>query len=342
MTIDRVLDRLAEALSSQTSLESLVRPLLALFEELTGMESVYLTRIDWQAQQQQVLYARNPQQAFAVPEGLVVPLADTLCVRALQESHFLETDVPTHWSDSAPAAAMGIRTYVSAPVMSPPEAVYGTLCALSPRRVTPSETSLKLLRMAADLISGTIERERLLNQLYLDSQLIGQYALTDPLTQLPNRRALLRSLARDMAKARRLGLVMLVAFVDLNDFKRINDVYGHAVGDQFLQQFAQQMTQGLRAGDFFGRHGGDEFVISTFLEARIPDSVSIEADALLARLNQLTRGVFDVGVTTIDYAGASIGAVLVWPAASVETVEQVLARADAAMYAVKKQRPDGR
>lgn len=342
MNIDAVLDRLTTALSQQTSLELLVRPLLALLEEATGMESVYLTHIDWAARKQEVIFARNQQHAFAVPEGLAVPLADTLCERALREQHFLETDVPAHWPDSAPAAALGIKTYLSAPVMSPPQAVYGTLCAVSPRHLVPSAMSVKLLHLAADLISGTIERERLLTQLYADSQLIGQYALTDALTQLPNRRAMLRTLTRDMAKARRLGLVMLIAFVDLNGFKRINDDFGHTAGDQFLQQFARRLSAGLRAGDFVGRHGGDEFVIATFLESTQPDDIHAETQAMMARFSGLTRGVFDLGVTVIDYPGASIGSALVWPEADAESIEQVISRADAAMYAVKKQRPAGR
>ncbi|WP_407275987.1 GGDEF domain-containing protein [Halothiobacillus sp. DCM-1] len=342
INIDTVLDRLMDAVEHQTGLESLVRPLLTLFEEITGMESIYLTRIDWQSREQQVIFARNPQQQFAIPEGITVPLADTLCDRAIQEQHFLETDVAKHWPDSAPAQALGIRTYFSTPVMSPPEQIFGTLCAASPREVHPSPTSLKLLKLAGDLISGTLERERLLRQLAADSQTLGQFALTDPLTELPNRRALMRTLSRDLAKARRLGLVCLVLFVDLDGFKQINDIYGHVAGDRFLQLFAHRLMQGLRAGDFVGRFGGDEFVISTLLDAETPDAAQAEAVGLVARLSQMTRGAFDLDSVVIDYPGASIGQALVWPDAAEESAEQVISRADEAMYAVKKQRRSGR
>ncbi len=341
MNIDTVLDRLTAALEQQVSLETLVRPLLALFEEMTGMESVYLTRIDWDARAQQVIYAKNQQQ-FAVPEGLTVPLADTLCARAIEERHFAESDVQTHWSAVGAARAMGIQTYFSAPVMSPPTEIFGTLCAISPRSVTPSATSLKLLQLAADLISGTIERERLIVQLHADSQAMSRFALTDPLTQLPNRRALMRSLARDLAKARRLGLFVLVAFVDLDGFKRINDEHGHDAGDQFLQQISHRLSLGLRAGDFIGRFGGDEFVISTLLEATTPDAATAEVTGLVGRLSELTQGQFPLDALRLDYAGASIGTALVRPDGVAETIEQVIARADAAMYAVKKQRHGGR
>lgn len=341
LNIDVVLDRLTSALEQQVSLETLVRPLLALMEEMTGMESVYLTHIDWDARAQQVIYSKN-QQKFAVPEGLTVPLAETLCARAIEERHFVESDVPTHWSDATAAQAMGIQTYFSAPVMSPPTEIFGTLCAISPRRVNPPATSLKLLHLAADMISGTIERERLIKQLHADSQAMSRFALTDPLTQLPNRRALMRSLARGLAKARRLGLFVLVAFVDLDGFKHINDVHGHDAGDQFLQQFSQRLSLGLRGGDFIGRFGGDEFVISTLLEASDEAAAAAEVAGLIGRLTQLTQGEFSLGEAVLDYPGASIGSALVKPDGVPETIEQVIARADAAMYTVKKQRHGGR
>ena len=96
--MDPLLSRLSDSLASARSLEDLTRPLLEMLEEVTRMESTYLTRIDFQQSLQHVLYARNTQR-LQIPEGLDVPWGDTLCRRALQEERIFTPDVPACWGD---------------------------------------------------------------------------------------------------------------------------------------------------------------------------------------------------------------------------------------------------
>lgn len=331
MQLDPILDKLAEAVTTSDNLESLVRPLLELLESVSGLESTYLTTIDLANQTQSIEYARNTR-TLNIPEGLSVPWDDTLCKRALEEGQSYVMDAGIRWSDSNAARALGITTYLSVPVHVAGE-LYGTLCGASNDRVEVAPENRRLLSMFAQLIARQIERDHLITKLRDENRAFSRYALSDPLTGIPNRRALINELSRALANAARSGLAIHVAFLDLDGFKAINDRYGHDAGDRFLVQIANALLGGMREGDFVARHGGDEFVM---FGASARDQESASRAAIRARLEQLTTGRFSLDNQTLDYAGPSIGIVTARP--DERDCEALLARADAAMYEVKKQR----
>ena len=90
---------------------------------------------------------------------------------------------------------------------------------------------------------------------------LAQLAATDPLTLLPNRRSLDESLAREIARARRLGTPLSVALLDLDGLKQVNDVFGHLAGDALLQDTARAWNAQIRIEDLLARYGGDEFAL---------------------------------------------------------------------------------
>ena len=110
-------------------------------------------------------------------------------------------------------------------------------------------------------VANFTEREQLLARLQEGSKRLATYTLTDPLTGLANRRALLDDLQRVLAHARREQLSVLVATIDLDGFKQINDRHGHASDGLFLQAVTQRLLPRMRESDLLGRLGGDEFVI---------------------------------------------------------------------------------
>ncbi|AVP56569.1 GGDEF domain-containing protein [Pulveribacter suum] len=332
-------EHLTRSLTRAQTLEELTRPLLQLLQEVTGLESTYLTTIDLQASQQHVLYARNTQaQALEIPEGLTVPWHDTLCKRALDEGRPITEDVAGCWADSQAAAALGIQTYASAPVRLSDERLYGTLCAASAARHTLAPAAQHMLGLFARLIAQQIEREQLLHELVQANERLSTYASTDPLTRLPNRRALEQALARQLAQGQRQGTAVLVAFVDLDRFKQINDTHGHDVGDQFLVHIARRLQGVLRAQDLAARHGGDEFVVMG-PGPQPCDDVDAARQAFAERLSAATATRFDNGRVALDYAGASVGAVAVLPGTL--AAGQALQAADRAMYEVKQARQRG-
>ena len=163
-------------------------------------------------------------------------------------------------------------------------------------------------------------------------QLLERLARLDPLTELPNRRALFEYLDRAVASSRRKGEVFAAGIVDLDDFKAINDRFGHAAGDYLLQVVAQRLRDNVRANDLVARQGGDEFVV-VFPGFGDPDNLG----RLLARLHALL--VKPVRVSPKDHVrvDASLGLAFCAPAreASDFVVPELLRRADLALYECK-------
>ncbi len=150
-------------------------------------------------------------------------------------------------------------------------------------------------------------------------------ATSDPLTGVLNRRGFERQ-ATERLSASDDNATGVLLFIDLNDFKLINDQFGHEVGDQLLQIAAERLRQGLRSCDIIGRPGGDEFV------ALVPDVDADVAQHLAVRLTKGLEESYVVGGRSLRCA-ASIGLALYPTNAS--TLTGLLREADKAMYRAK-------
>jgi diguanylate cyclase (GGDEF)-like protein len=152
-------------------------------------------------------------------------------------------------------------------------------------------------------------------------------AATDELTGLKNRRGV--ELAIESRRERQATFSLI--FLDLNGFKKINDVHGHVVGDEVLKHFASELREQFRAADVVGRWGGDEFVVIT-------DSNAAEIESCMNRVRRWVLGKYKVktpgGVLELKL-DAAIG-VAAWDLR--EDSECLLARADTLMYAEKSLR----
>lgn len=147
---------------------------------------------------------------------------------------------------------------------------------------------------------------------------------TDLLTQLTNRRGLERQIALKMSAKQNFCLMM----ADLNDFKGVNDQYGHPAGDDLLRQFAGELRGQCRPGDVIGRWGGDEFI-------GVISAGRLEADACVERIRKWVLGDYKIKVSDKPVkiaVDASIGLVQ-WTGG--ESAEQLMQRVDAAAYAAK-------
>ncbi|MES2532348.1 MAG: sensor domain-containing diguanylate cyclase [Pseudomonadota bacterium] len=338
--MDQVLAQLSDTIASAATLEDLTRPMLEMLEAVTGCESTYLTSVDLDGGIQHVILARNARgDGLQIPEGLSVPWADTLCKRALDEGRPYTSNVAECWGDSAAARELGIRTYVSAPVRTDDGHLYGTLCAASVTEVPLRLDAQHVLQLFSRLIGQHVERERLVAQLRSANALLSASTRTDTLTELPNRRSLMEELQAMLARGARADESVLVAFIDLDGFKAINDMHGHECGDGFLRAMAKSLSTALRKGDLLARLGGDEFVVVGPGPA-LGEDATAAADALARRLGDCTIGDVTVGSILIPYAGASVGVVAVDPRRC--GADQALRLADAAMYAVKRQRASTR
>ncbi|HEX5394702.1 MAG TPA: EAL domain-containing protein [Rhodocyclaceae bacterium] len=154
----------------------------------------------------------------------------------------------------------------------------------------------------------------------------------DGLTGMPNRRLLYEFAEHMVASARRSSMQLAVLFIDLDDFKPVNDTYGHHVGDRVLRETAQRIAQSVRAEDMVGRIGGDEFVA-------ILAKVESDADVTTAALHMLEnlRRAYRIDALELQVP-ASLG-IAVFPRDG-EGIETLIEHADAAMYHAKTKREE--
>jgi diguanylate cyclase (GGDEF)-like protein len=184
---------------------------------------------------------------------------------------------------------------------------------------------VSLSRMAQRYETTRGELERKLEE---DRALLEHRALHDPLTGLANRALLLDRLDHAIGAARRRDGRPTVLFLDLDDFKGVNDASGHAVGDAVLAAVAERLHTVVRSSDTVARLGGDEFIVMCE-DVGEPRS---EGLVLAERVRRALQEPFDVGERPV-HVSASIGVASAEPE---ESAESLLARADQAMYQAKQ------
>ena len=185
-----------------------------------------------------------------------------------------------------------------------------------------------------DELRGMQERVHTTDQqiarLHAELDRLNVLARHDPLTGALNRRGLDESLNREVSKVRRMGTVLSVAMLDIDDFKRLNVSLGHAAGDAALRHLAVVARQVLRPQDTVARYGGEEFAVI------LPDTPISGAEQLA---EQIRKSVADskIRMTTRDEIvsniTASFGVACFRPG---ESMEDFIARADKALYASKQ------
>lgn len=173
------------------------------------------------------------------------------------------------------------------------------------------------------LKSEVIERKKAQKELaHLAEELkaananLDRLATVDTLTDLLNRRGLQRSLDMELSRVQRLGTTIGVIFVDIDDFKTFNDAWGHAVGDQVLVEITNRFKQCLRASDFLGRIGGDEFmailpVITEEVLLAVAERIRSEvASSPLVVVPEEINGTISLGVAVLPPAVSNITDIL--------------------------------
>lgn len=150
----------------------------------------------------------------------------------------------------------------------------------------------------------------------------------DRITGLPNRRTCERRLESCMQRARRYGVSFSVVMLDLDHFKRVNDTYGHDMGDQVLRTVADHLRHALRLSDFVGRWGGEEFLL--VLEEAHPVDAQIRMDRIR---EQVKQQVFHAGH---DSFHVSFSAGISLLSEDPKMAETVVSRADVALYGAKR------
>ncbi|MCG8617377.1 MAG: cache domain-containing protein, partial [Desulfobacterales bacterium] len=166
-----------------------------------------------------------------------------------------------------------------------------------------------------------------ISEMKLKEQQIEHMAYHDPLTNLPNRALLKDRLTQAIADAQRAGEMIQILFLDLDNFKNVNDTVGHAKGDELLKETARRLTAVIRTGDTVSRLGGDEFIIM------IPHMHNTtEMIAMVERVQSVFKAPFELGDQQF-YVTGSIG-MAVYPLDATNE-DSLIRNADLAMYQTK-------
>jgi diguanylate cyclase (GGDEF)-like protein len=226
-----------------------------------------------------------------------------------------------------------IRGFAAAPLITKSGHLVGVMSLLDFEPLTLTAGQIDLLMKAAQRIGDELEREyrdelaraELAEHLRSEESwaALERLALTDPLTMLSNRRAGERALDREIARSRRTGSPFSLALFDLDHFKQINDVHGHAVGDDVLCEVSRILTSTFRASDLAARWGGDEFLVV------LPDVTLPGAVVFAERARLLVEALSLPGIPRVTM---SVGIVELQRD---EDPRAALMRADAKLYEAK-------
>ncbi|GAA1894055.1 hypothetical protein GCM10009814_24790 [Lapillicoccus jejuensis] len=236
------------------------------------------------------------------------------------------TDRPPR-ADEPPMASTGcaLLPYAAATV--------GLAVALGDRlagrddRVTTAAAAVVVAALLVRQLLAVLDHRTLLRRVLAARDELEHRALHDPLTGLANRSLLDRRLREGLGHHRRDRRGLCLLYVDLDDFKEVNDDHGHEAGDLVLQQVAVRLREAVRSTDTVARLGGDEFAV-LLVEADDPSEVAGRIATALAE-------PVLVGATRVSL-GASIGSTIVTADEPTPTAQTLLRRADRAMYDVKR------
>jgi diguanylate cyclase (GGDEF)-like protein len=201
---------------------------------------------------------------------------------------------------------------------------------MQPNAFTAEEIRL-LEELAGDLAFGIVSL-RVRVQRTAAERRIEHLAFYDPLTELPNRRLLMDRLHQAMsscARSRHLGALL---FIDLDNFKMLNDTCGHDVGDRLLVEVAHRLSACIRDGDTISRLGGDEFVVMLEALSEIPEEAAAQAKTIAEKILSTLNQPYLIS-SKVRHSTPSIGAALF--GGNESSVDEPLKQADIAMYQAK-------
>jgi diguanylate cyclase (GGDEF)-like protein/putative nucleotidyltransferase with HDIG domain len=224
------------------------------------------------------------------------------------------------FTDINPEAGIKYRSMASLPLFKD-GVLLGALSVYSNELEQYTDDHMRLLetvtRLASDALGNAMQHAE-----------AESNALTDPLTGLPNARYLSLRFDEEASRARRTDRGFQVMMLDLDEFKNVNDTFGHKTGDKMLREVAHIVAGQLREYDFLARYGGDEFV------ALVQEVVGSQVDELCLRIeNAVSKFSLMVGRNRYARVGISIGTATF--GIDGETLDQLVVAADQEMYRMK-------
>lgn len=201
----------------------------------------------------------NPYGAGTIIE----PEANIFCrkiVETRSDLYVKNAPIDPCWDTNPEVHDDGFVSYLGVPVFWPDGQPFGTFCVMDYKETDYQEDLLNLIRHLKDILESDLS----MIDMYYHAQ---QLAITDSLTNINNRRGFKLLAKQRMNLARRIPSALGIFYCDVNEFKSINDRFGHAIGDEALRAIGEALLISTRNSDILGRIGGDEFVALVNLQS---------------------------------------------------------------------------
>ncbi|WP_375750407.1 sensor domain-containing diguanylate cyclase [Vibrio sp. HN007] len=222
----------------------------------------------------------SQQDTNPYPQGIIIePDVNIFCRRIVEtgkELYVGNAKIDPCWDTNPEVHNDGFSSYLGVPVFWPSGEPFGTFCVMDYEVTDYAETYFKLINQLKDIL----ESDLALLDLYTEVQTL---AITDALTGISNRRGFHTLADQRLKLAKRMKQPLALLYLDVDQFKLINDTHGHQVGDKVLKNVAQSLEEHTRESDVIGRIGGDEFAALMLLNH--PNDIDSVTDALMQSIN---------------------------------------------------------
>ncbi len=255
-------------------------------------------------------------------ESAYYPLVGTPCEMVIESgSQVYNGNVQRLFPDDQELVDLGMRSYIGTQMLDSRGEVVGHLAVLSRGTFDQPETAGLIIDSVSARAAYELDRQ-------LTEEVILRQATTDSLTNLPNRAAFMERLQHSLYQAERNGERLAVIFIDVDNFKLVNDQHGHAVGDYVLTVIASRLVKCVRKNDIIGRLGGDEFIVALndVSDAYAPEQVA--RNILREITHEISKENNRLSMS------CSIG-ISIYPD-DAQTIDRLINHADVAMYRAKE------
>ena len=286
-------------------------------------------------------WSRSDSKNIRLKNGYVQKLAGSSLNQIIQDGKarvlndleaYYETNAHSH--STKLVLEEGIRSSLTCPLVAMGKPV-GFLFFSSTEKFTYENVHQAIFSQIASQLSVIVEKSRLYEELYqLNAELVDarnalqHQATHDGLTGLWNRRAIEEALDIELARAKRANRSAMAIMIDIDNFKQINDTYGHAAGDAVLREVASRLEEVARRGDRVGRYGGEEFLVVLALDHMQGAEIAAERYR-----NQIDSAPIDACGQIIAVT-VSLGVGIARGAGALDS-ERLLKLADDALYKAK-------
>jgi diguanylate cyclase (GGDEF)-like protein/PAS domain S-box-containing protein len=323
--------RMLELVVRESNLQIILDSIVSGLEQIHPAMFCLIALLDEKGKQLHVASALSlPDGFLEVIEGMKIGMGvGSVGTAAFTKQRVIVEDVMTHpyWEkNKAVAQKHGIGSSWAEPIIGAKGNVLGAFGIYHHHAQSPDEFDMTLIEQSARLISIALERHESISK-------IAHLAYYDDVTGLPNRRFLFEQLKRSMAMNLESGAYGALMYLDLDQFKTVNDSRGHDIGDMLLLEVANRLKTNLHAADTVARVGGDEFVVLLEALSSEPIEAAKQVELVLGRILKALTKPFTIAKQK-HHVSASVGITL-FGQQKIDA-EEILQQSDIAMFQAKK------